>query len=343
MTRLVLDAPHRVAGHCGSGSMRDLLELAGLSYGDAPMSEALTFALAGGLAFQYARSPGLTPPIYLVGRTGSMELDLARRLGAEVGTRRTDDPDEGWRFVVDELAAGRPALIHADILELPYLRVQLSNTRHSLLVSGYDTDRGVAYLLDNDREEVQEVPLDALDRARRSDGFPDPPRYATFPVRWPDRLPDLAAAARDACAAVARQMDGGAGLFPAGELPDGARSATGTAGVRAFADDVRRWPGLDDLPLDEVRFTLWVFVEKAGTGGGMFRRLQADGLREAAELTGDAALAAAADAWHDAAAAWTHAGMVARSDPDALAEAVDALPGLEARAVEATRLAADQK
>ncbi len=342
MTRVVLDAPHRLAGHCGSGSMRDLLEHAGLSYTDAPMSEALVFALSGGLAFQYARDAALTPPVYLVGRTGTLELDLARRLGAEVEMRRSDDPVEGWRFVTDEVDAGRPALINAELLELPYLRVQLSNTRHSLLVSGYDTDRGVAYLLDNDRAEVQEVPLDALDRARSADGFPDPPRYATFPIRWPDLLPDVGEAARGACASVVAQMTEGAGLFGADRLGSDAVSVTGLAGVETFAADVAAWPDLFDERLDAVRFALWVFIEKAGTGGAMFRRLHADGLREAAELAGDPALDAAAEAWTDAADGWSRVAAVCRDVAADLTAAVAALPGLEASAIAASGAAAQK-
>lgn len=341
MTRVVLDVPHTLAGHCGSGSMRDLLSHAGLSYGDEPISEALTFALAGGLAFQYARADGLTPPIYLVGRTGPMELDLVHRLGGEVETVRTDDPVEGWRNVAAQIDAGSPALIHADILELPYLRVTLSNTRHSLVVSGYDTDEGVAYVLDNDRDEVQTVALDDLDRARRSRGFPDPPRYATFPITWPDALPDLRTVARDACRAVATQMEEGASLFDAHHLPAGALTATGLDGLAELAADVARWPELFGATADEVRFAFWVFIEKAGTGGAMFRRLQADGLTEAGERTGDAALAAAGRAWTVAADGWSRVAAAIRDGgTDELARLVTDLERLERAAVAATASAA---
>lgn len=340
MTRVVLDVPHTRAGHCGSGSMRDLLTFAGLSYGDAPISEALTFALAGGLAFQYARTAGITPPIYLVGRTGEMELDLVRRLGGTVETVRSDDPDEGWRNVADQLDAGRPALIHADILELPYLRVTLSNTRHSLIVSGYDTEAGEAYLVDNDRDEVQTVALDDLDRARSSTGFPDAPRYATFPLTWPDELPDLRTVARDACGAVARQMSEGATLFAEEMLPTGALSAAGLDGLSTFVEDLARWPDLFRDATDQVGFALWVFIEKAGTGGSMFRRLQADGLREAGERTGDVALLRAADTWAAAADGWSDLARAIRDDTGRLVDLAARLPSLERDAVVATERAA---
>jgi hypothetical protein len=338
MTRVRLDVPHTIAGHCGSGSLRDLLAWAGLGY-DEPVSEPLAFALAGGLAFQYLRFQDDRPPVYLVGRTADLELAGCRRLDIDVEVQRTDDPTEGWRFVVDELDAGRPVLIHADILELPYLGVRVSNTRHSLLVAGYDEEQGVAWVVDNDRADVQEVPLEALERARDRDGFPDRPRYATFPMRYPDRLPDLQATARSACVDVVRHLEEGTGLFPEGTLAGVALSATGTAGVRDLVDDLAQWDEVfDDDGLEAAFQALRLFIEKAGTGTGMFRRLQGGGLREAGARTDDETLAAAGDAWLLAADAWSALAAATRDGHAAAVEAAAALPALETRALEATRL-----
>jgi hypothetical protein len=49
---------------------------------------------------------------------------------------------------------------------------------------------------------------------------------------------------------------------------------------------------------------LWVFIVKAGTGGAMFRSLQAGFLRESAELLGDPALASAAAVYEELAGEW---------------------------------------
>ncbi|WP_181642011.1 BtrH N-terminal domain-containing protein, partial [Nocardioides massiliensis] len=100
--RILLDYPHREAGHCGSGALRDLLEWAGLGWEEVP-SEGLVFGMGGGLGFTYLRVPGLAPPIYLVGRSSDLEVDLLSRLGAEVDVRGTDDPVTGWGWVRGEL------------------------------------------------------------------------------------------------------------------------------------------------------------------------------------------------------------------------------------------------
>jgi len=205
MSRMIIEPyPHQLGGHCGSGALRDLLHWARLGWdslpGDGLPSEGLVFGLGGGLSFMYTRYSGLTPPIYLVGRNGDMELDLCRRLNIQTRRQQTDDPDQAWHWVKGEIDAGRPVMVWCDIAELPYLRVKLSNTRHDVVVIGYDEDRNTVLVVDNDREEVQEVPMDAFRRAHGSRGFPGPNRFATYPMHFPDRLPDLLTCAREAAA-----------------------------------------------------------------------------------------------------------------------------------------------
>ncbi|WP_238993688.1 BtrH N-terminal domain-containing protein [Nocardioides caldifontis] len=125
---MLLKYPHRMAGHCGSGALRDLLEWAGLGWQEVP-GEGLVFGMGGGLAFTYLRLAGLTPPVYLVGRSSDLEVDLLARLGAEVDVRETDDPVVGWEWVRSELQHGRPVMVWADIAELPYLNVRLQMKR----------------------------------------------------------------------------------------------------------------------------------------------------------------------------------------------------------------------
>lgn len=331
------DYRHQLAGHCGSGALRDLIEWAGLGW-DGPPSEGLVFGLGGGLAFMYLRVPGLTPPVYAVGRDADLELDLCERLGIDVEERQTDEPDLAWRWVTGELEGRRPVMIHADIARLPYLRVRLSNTRHDIVVIGYDDDRGVAWVVDNDREDVQEVPLDALARARSSTGFPDPARHATYPMRFPDALPELLDVARDAAAASVRNLRQGAGvLFDPLGLPPAAVVGSGLAGVETFAEDIARWPGvLSGDELNQAVRAVSVFIEKAGTGGGMFRRLQASFCADVAGYTGDYGFAAAADAYRSCANGWSRLARTCREQPDdhaAIAAAASELPALERAAV----------
>lgn len=171
-SRLVADYPHRSAGHCGSGSLCDLVEWAGLRYGDAPLSEGMVFGLGGDLSFRYLRAPGLGSPFYLVGRGANLTTRFCDRLGIGYTKLSADDPDAGWELLRHELDAGRPVLCWADMRELPYLNVRMQMSRHDIVVIGYDDTTGTVQVVDNDRPEVQTIGQHDLARARRSTGFP---------------------------------------------------------------------------------------------------------------------------------------------------------------------------
>src|SRR4051794_25249936 len=327
--------PHRKAGHCGSGAFRDLLEFHRLSWGDEPLSEAMVFGLSGGLGCFYYELPEMDPPLYLVGRSGGLERGVCDHLGISLDLRRTDDGDEAWQWLRGELDAGRPTMVNADIQELDYLRVKLSNTMHDIVVTGYDEDAGVALIADNDREEIQRCSLASLARARGSHGFPGPSRHATWVMGFPERLPEP----RTAVDAALRQAV--ANMREASEALAGIGPGSGLDHVERFAASYRRWPELFGDRLDGALRGLWVFIVKAGTGGAMFRSLQAGFLREASELLDDPAVRAAAEVYEELGGQWLALADAARAeDHEAGRSSVAAIARLEREGVAAMESAA---
>ncbi len=342
---LIEDYPHRLGGHCGSGAMRDLLHWQGLGW-DGPPGEGLIFALGGALGLSYLRSDDLMPPLYLVGRGADFEVDLPRRLGAQAQVLATDDPDEGWSWVRDEIDAGRPSLVWGDIAELPYLRVKLQMSRHDIVVIGYDQQKGIAFVVDNDRADVQEVPLGALARARSSTSFPQPTRHCTYRITWPSDLPAVAGTA----AAAFRQSASNMRRPTQAGIVDPTTAAVGAEGLAAatkLADDVRSWADQPADSLEILLFSLGAFIEKAGTGGGLFRQLLAEGCAEVARLTDDPVTADLAFVAAQCAQMWTAVARAAvQRDADAparanaVALAVSPLPQAELHLVESLERAA---
>ncbi|AVH24658.1 MULTISPECIES: BtrH N-terminal domain-containing protein [Nocardia] len=310
---LIQPYPHLKGGHCGSGALRDLMSWAGLGW-DGELSEGLVFTLGGALDFAYLRADAINPPIYLVGRGGDLEVDLLRRLGAKTELRQTEDPDLGWKWVRTELDSGRPVMVWADIAELPYLRVRLRMSRHDIVIVGYDDEARDAYIVDNDRDEIQTVSYDALARARASTGFPTPTRHATYIVDWPSDVPDLPSMAAAALEQSAATLKHGGPSSIAAPASNGV-SGTGLDGVRRFAEDVSRWPDIfGNEDLEAVLRSLAAFIEKAGTGGGLFRRLIAQGCVDLADYTRNPKVHAAARAARLAAQSWTRLAHIAVSD-----------------------------
>src|SRR3954465_4640734 len=285
--------PHPTAGHSGPGAFRDLLEFHGLSWFDEPMSEAMAFGLGGGLGCFFYELPDMNPPLYLVGRGGGLEKGVCEHLEIGLDLRRTDDADEAWAWLRDELDAGRPTMVNADIAELDYLRVKLSNTMHDIVVTDYSWEDGVALIADNDREEIQRCSIESLQRARGSQGFPGPSHHATWVMRFPGRRPGgrvaIEGAVRRSVANMTEGAEGLAGLEP----------GCGLDHVDRLAASYPGWPARYGERLRRALGGLWVFIVKAGTGGAMFRSLQAGFLRESSELLADPRLARAAGVYEE--------------------------------------------
>jgi hypothetical protein len=300
MRSQVEDFVHRPAGHCGSGALRDVLEHQRLDYGEGPLSEGAVFGLGGGLGCFYGEFPDFTPPLYLVGRMADMERDIARVLGGSVEVRDTEDPDEAWGWVAGEIDAGRVPMVWADIARLDYLRVKMTNTRHDILVVGYDTDEGVAFVADNDRDELQACSLDSLASARNSDGFPGPNSHTTFLYSWPDALPPADVTARRALDLAIANMTGD---------PEAVGRIPGIVGLDAVDAFAAGYAGLssDTLPW------LSVYIVKAGTGGAMFRSLHQEFLADFAALLDSAPLRDAAAVYASLSEAWVELAAHARA------------------------------
>lgn len=307
---LVENFPHRRAGHCGSGALRDLLEYHQLSWGPEPLSEGMVFGLGGALGFSWFELPQMEPPIYLVGRTADLERNLCDHLGIGLDFRQTENPGEAWDWVREALDRGEPTMVWADIKELDYLRVRMHNTMHDIVVVGHDEGERIAWIADNDRDELQRCSLESLARARNSNAFPSPNRHGTWLMRFPSRLSDPAEAVRRALrCAVTNMREGGP------ELPHMPRSF-GLAGVEAFARSYSTWPERLADGLGAALRGLGVFIVKAGTGGAMFRSLHAGFLADAAALLDHRALEVAAKLYAELAATWVALAHAATSGDD---------------------------
>ncbi len=261
---------HRPGVHCGSTALSDALRARGLD-----VSEAMAFGMGAGLGFFYLASPVLSPTRLILGRPWTLEETACELLGAPVAIRTEDDPARAWAAVKEALDRGFAPVLSTDLRYLPYWKTSSPFNGHRVILAGHDEGRGVALLADTEREELQEVALADLERARASDGQPlgytgrqwmeiDAPRS---PVRWRE-------AVGNALRRQSRDM-----LLP----QDG---FAGVSGMERFAAEVPRW---HELARDEAD-RAWCFrfayqcIEKRGTGGGNFRLLYARFLAEAARL-----------------------------------------------------------
>ena len=80
------------AGHCGSGSMRNLI----YHYCGLDLPEGVVFGLGAGLDAVYFEYPNASPPFMAFGRGSTMESDLAQTLGIDYTEQVQADDDKAW-------------------------------------------------------------------------------------------------------------------------------------------------------------------------------------------------------------------------------------------------------
>jgi len=281
---------HRPGLHCGSTALADALRARGVA-----LSEPMVFGLGAGLGFHYLASPALSPSHLVVGRQARLETTACEVLGAPFVERTASDAASGWAGVRAALDRGLAPVLVTDLAALPYWRSSTPFGGHRIALAGYDDARGVAFVADTDRPGLEEVSLDALDRARASVAPPfAAPGRPWLEVDAPAAPRPLADAVREAIRRQAREM-----LLP----QDG---ASGVSAVERFAQELPRWP----VEARDEADRAWCFryayqvIEKRGNGGGMFRRLYARFLGEAEAAVPDLAglglrggMEAVADAW----------------------------------------------
>jgi hypothetical protein len=316
---------HRPGVHCGSTALADVLRLRGVD-----VSEPMAFGLGAGLGFYYLVSPALSPTHLFQGRQAHLERTACEVLGAPWREREEDDAGRAWDAVKAAVDRGGAPILSTDLAELPYWRTRTRFGGHRVVLAGYDAARGVALVADGDRPALDEVPLDALERARASIAPPfGIPGRPWLEIDAPPRPRPLDEAIREALRRQARDM-----------LLD-TEGATGMSALERFAADLPSWPSQAADEADRA----WAFryayqvIELRGTGGGLFRALYASFLREAegivpglAPLGLSGRMGALADGWASLARAFRELSQVAGGAvPPAVAASAQSLARDERR------------
>lgn len=289
---------HRVAEHAASGALRDLLEHHRLSYAPEPLSEGAIFGLSGALALRARIAPLALPAVDIEGRAWSVEPELCRHLGITADWCTTDDPAEAWEQLRAELEAGRPALVRADAAELSYRDQTPHDTRHAVVVTSYDPADGVAWVADQSFPEPQCCTLESLARARGSSAWPESARHGMLRLRPATRR------LSHPYAAVWSALQRTVGNMRTPPSCDHPHMCSGLDAIDALALTWPRLPEITGARLGETLGVLRFRIREGGTGGALYRSLQARFLHDAAALLGSGRLGQAALVCDDLADAW---------------------------------------
>lgn len=278
--------------HCGSTGLRDLLRHAGLDY-----SEAMCFGLGSGLGFFYYQNPRVKPISHLFyGRTINLEREACAHLALDFREGVDDDGGHAWHAAKEWIDQGVPLLLHVELSQLPYYKTRIPFPGHRVVLAGYDDERQIALLADTGYSELQPIPYETLARARSAQIPPIPLHNEWLAVKPTPAPGPLAEAIRVAL----RDNALGMNLDHAPYL--------GIMGMESLAEDFENWGAAPDWELC-ARFA-YQNIEVRGTGGGFFRKMYVQFLREAEAVDMRLQEAKLADAMEEIADEWTALGVI---------------------------------
>jgi hypothetical protein len=266
-----------------------------------PVSEELLLGIGSGLGFVYWHQRGAPPMLGgrgNVGRPGEdgLEITAGRRTGVHVERHSTGSARKAEAALVQLLEAGEPVMLQVDMGFLPYVQGLPEGYHfgyHVISVGGYDPDSRRVLVADRDAP-LHPVSLADLARARGSTYKPFPPRNTWYTFDFSGRRPPIADEVRQALGETC------------GAMLEAPIANLGVRGIRKAAAEVSRWPQrMSEADLRLACQQAFLFIDAAGgTGGGIFRRMYARFLYEAAVLLGDPGLDEAGRELHDIAEAW---------------------------------------
>ncbi|MGY3203871.1 BtrH N-terminal domain-containing protein [Streptomyces sp. TE5632] len=288
--------------HCETTALGVLLRHEGID-----LSEPMLFGLGSGLSFVYWDSKAMGFP-FLGGRVKPFELtrNLAAALGLELLVEETTSPRKAWRNVAAPLDAGRPVGLQLDSYHLDYFSTKVHFGGHVVAMYGYDEQN--AYLVDTDQQGgAVSTGLAGLARARAARG-PMTARHRSFTLT----APSGPTSPRDRIIPAIKSCADAFLNPPIANL--------GHRGIEKAAGRVPKWLQRSDDPREDLPRTA-VLMERAGTGGALFRTLYRDFLAECAQLIDSSHLRTGHTLYAEAAVLWTQvAALVAAAGESGDAE-----------------------
>lgn len=272
---------HRIAVHCESGSLQNLLRHAGVT-----VSEPMIFGIGSGALFYYlwwARGPAKLPLIGVRNPPGDIWRNVRKLCGVDLFTGKLPNVEAALAKANELIDAGIPCTATVDMFRMRYLPgfLRVHAPFHFVILIGRDGDE---YLVSDPYMEK----LATLSREDLATGWePRAPMAQDNLLCYLERAPKDVDWKGAALAAIRRTCKD---MLP----PPGIRQLlwfVGLQGMRTYAKKIRQWPEvLRGVALREAMIFSAISSEDQGTGGASFRLVYAAFLEEVAGLTDSAGL-----------------------------------------------------
>ncbi len=254
--------------HCETTAIGNLLKHAGIH-----LSEPMLFGLGQGLGFIYWDSKALDFP-FIGGRSkpDTIITSLAEGLGLTIHVQETSSVSKAWQQVQTSLERGIPVGLKLDSYDLDYFTNKVHFAGHYAVIYGFDDE--YAYMADTKQQggSVQ-TKRSSLSAARSAKGFMSS-RNRSFTLEPIHSLPPLVPVIRQA-------LTGNAQSYLNAPIRN-----IGHKGIIKMSKELLKWPART-AHIEEHFCLTAMLMERAGTGGALFRNLYRDFLQECMELLSD--------------------------------------------------------
>lgn len=255
-----------VGEHCETTALGALLQHHGWT-----VSEPMLFGLGRGLGFIYWHMKHMPFP-FIGGRNKPFELteNACAALGVDLDVRTTRSAPKGWRNLLSFVDEGEPVGLQLDSYHLEYFTQKVHFAGHFAAVVAVDDDD--VLLNDTSQQGAYcRTSRESLQRARQQKGHMAADQRS-YTLRVPSASPVVDVdSVREAIAAVCDGL-----LAPP-------ISNLGVKGMHRASKELAKWWRRDDV--DKAQFAqMGLLMERAGTGGSLFRKMYLRFLREASDL-----------------------------------------------------------
>lgn len=275
-----------VGKHCESTATGTLLNHIGIE-----LSEPMLFGLGEGLSFIIWNMKTMDFP-FIGGRIKPdlLTANIAKNLGLKLTVTQTSSTTKAWQHVKQLLDEGKAVGLKLDCYHLEYFSHPIHFAGHYVAILGYDAQN--AFLVDTGQQGTEvTTSLQSLERARNEKG-PMSSRNLSYIIEQQGKLIPL----EDAVIAAIRSNAKAYLNPPIKNL--------NYKGIEKASHEIIKW--FDRSKDIKTEFaTSAMIMERAGTGGALFRNLYRDFLKEAYELTGNKAIGEAHEAFVEVAKTWS--------------------------------------
>jgi hypothetical protein len=272
--------------HCETTATGTLLRQIGIE-----LSEPMLFGLGEGLGFIFWNMKSMNFP-FIGGRVkpDALTENIARNLHLELTVKETSSTQKAWNNVKELIDNGQAVGLKLDCFHLQYFSQPFHFAGHYAALYGYDNEN--AFLVDTKQQGGQvKTSLKSLALARAEKG-PMSSKNLYYTLRKTDKRIDLQTAIITAI------------RNNATEYINPPITNIGYKGIYKTSSEIVKWFKTSKDIENDFK-TSAILIEKAGTGGALFRNLYRDFLKESYDLLKLDKLKTGHEAFVEIAALWS--------------------------------------